>query len=947
MSVLVKRLLSLSVVCLAACSSASPSTTPPPKDAAAEAAPDPALQIPLTRTIDSPDVSAPVDVVRDQWGIPHIYGATLPDVAFAEGYMMASDRMVEMDLVRAQAEGTLSAFLGLLDSSLLQADIQIRMHHLKSTAQASFTALQASTDAKDKNIAKTLTSFAAGINAWLADVKSGKVTFPPAVETAYDPKKALPWTEVDSVAISFYQAFELAFDAATEMNLTETDVAGAAIFDEATDPVLKARAGIAKDFEILTPFDPTFTLPSGWTGFNGDNSMALYKNKKERKNLLSALVRDRKMVRGMGNDHLVNTSRGSNNFIIGPDLSQTGHVLVANDPHLSLTNPPIMYLVHLVATDPVIPVNAMGIMIPGIPGVLIGNNEHLAWGLTTNYIDVTDVYQETIVPCAGKAPCVKFNGKAVPTVPRVETFQIGFFNNISSTAQVTFYDVPQHGPIFPSFDAKGKELPLTQTELSTKYTGYEPSQLLRGVLGVVTATTMQDAIASLDRDFQYGGQNWVIGDDQGNFGWTEIIRVPRRAAGFAPYKVLPGDGSAEWGPNMDPKYIPHAYSPKAGFLATANNDPIGVTAKNNPFFGQPVVDGSPLYAGFNYDPGTRVGRITKRIGALTAGGKKVALSDIASIQSDNVSEWAQAFAPTFIQTASDLAAEIKTPGAHPDLTAIVTAADATAKGLVSQAHDLVAAWTTFETSSGLGDEASAADVANSQAALLYAVWLVNFKHLALDDEITKLGVTPDDFRIKKLLAVMIGDPKSLATGVSSVTNDATLFDDITTTPIESKEQISASAIIAALDYLVKTIGPDITAWRWGTIHTLTLGFLTGTAGALNLPAMGDKTFPNGYPRHGDDGTVDVGNHGWSLTDFTYDAGPVMRFACEVAKGAMHPINVLPGGEIMDPSSPHYQDQIALWRQNQAFDLAYYPADVIASAKKEYAANKDGRIRFQP
>jgi penicillin amidase len=943
--VLERTILLLSLLTLAtACGSSSSGTTG--KDAAAEAAPDPALQIPITRTIQSPDLSATVEVVRDQWGIPHIYGSTLPDVAFAEGYVMASDRMIEMDLGRGQAEGTLAQFLGALDSELLQSDIQMRLHHLRSTAEQAFSQLQASTDPNDKNLVKSLTSFAAGVNQWLSDVKSGKVTFPAEVQKDYPPRKALPWTEVDSIALSYLQAFELAFDADTEMTLTQIDAQGAAVFDDSIDPTLKARKGIAKDFEILTPFDPTYTLPSGWTGFNGDNSTALYKTRKERRRLLSLLERGRRMVHGIGDDHLVSQSRGSNNFIIGPELSQTGHVLVANDTHLSLSNPPIFYLVHLVVTDPSAPVDAIGVNFPGIPGIVLGSNEHIAWGATVNNIDVTDVYQETIVPCSGTAPCVKFNGKAVPTVPRVETFNIGIFNTITSTAKVTYYDVPQHGPIVPSFDSTGKELPLGPTELSIKYTGYEPAQLLRGVLGVVTASTMEDAVKSLDRDFKYGGQNWVIGDDQGNFGWTEVIRVPRRAAGYAPYKVLPGDGSAEWGADMDPKYIPHAYSPKVGFLATANADPIGVTAKNNPFFGQPVVGSSPLYLGFDYDPGTRVGRITKRIQAMTAGGKKLAQSDIPSIQADIVSEYAQAFVPTFLTTASDLAAEIATPGTHPDLTAIVTAADSTAKGLVSQAHDIVAAWTSFATSSGLEEETSAADVAESQGALLHAVWLVNFKHLALDDEITKLGVTPDDDMMKKLLAVMCNDPKSLATGLSS-TGDSVLFDDLTTTPIESKEQIAASAVFAALDYLIKTLGSDITAWRWGTIHTLTLDYLTGTDGALNLPPTGDKTYPSGYPRHGDDGTVDVGYHGWSLTDFTYDEGPAIRFACEVAPGAMHPMNVIPGGETLDPNSPHYQDQMALWRKNQAFDLAFYAKDVLASAKQEYATNKDGRIHFEP
>ncbi len=943
------RLIALASV-LVGCSSSSTSVTPQDAghdaDAAPAPPPDPATVVPVARTIKSSSLSGPVDLVRDEWGIPHIYGASMPDVAFAEGYIMANDRIVEMDFGRASAEGTLGALAGSFDAALLQSDYQMRMHHLKSTAEQAWNELKASKDPKDEELAHTLTSFAAGVNQWFADVKAGTVKFPAEEGMTYEPGRAVPWTEVDSIALSYLQAFELAFDADTELMLSELDVQGAMVFDDSSDPVLSARKGIAKDLQILSPFDPTYTLPTGWTGFNGDNSMALTRDKKARRRLAAVLDEDRRRMRNVGNDHLLHPSRGSNNFIIGPSLSQSGHVLVANDTHLMLSNPPVFYLVHLSASGGAFPANAMGVNFPGIPGIVLGNNEHMAWGATVNNIDVTDVYQETIVPCPGKAPCVKFNGKAVPTVPRVETFQVGLFNIITGTKTVTYYDVPQHGPIIPRFDSKGNELPLGPTEMSIKYTGYEPAQLIRGVANLFTASTMQDGVAALDRDFKYGGQNWVIGDDKGNFGWTEVIRVPLRAKGFAPYKVLPGDGRAEWGADMDRKYIPHAYNPKKGFLATANADPIGVTAKNDPFFGQPAPNGTPLYLGFDYDPGTRVGRITKRIEQMTAGGKKLSASDIGSIQADDVSEWAETFAPVLVSTAADLAAEIKTPGSHPSLSAIATGADANARSLVQTMHDVVAAWSSFDTSSGLVDETSPSQVKDSQAALLHAVWLVNFKHLALDDEINKLGVTPSDDMVKKLLVHMVTDPKNLATGVSSMTGDSVLFDDLTTGPIESKEQIAASAIIATLDYLVKTLGPDSSKWRWGSVHTLTLGYLTGT-GALNLPPTGDKTYPNGYPRHGDDGTVDVGYHGFSLTNFTYGEGPAIRFGCELAPGAVHAVNALPGGETDDSTSPHFSDQLQLWLKNQTFDLAYYPADVKASIQKEYAKNKDGRLRFTP
>ena len=515
----------------------------------------------------------------------------------------------------------------------------------------------------------------------------------------------------------------------------------------------------------------------------------------------------------------------------------------------------------------------------------------------------------------------------------------------------TFYDVPQHGPIVPRLDANSNVLPLGASELSIKYTGYQPAQLLRGLLGVFTAKTMQEAVASLDKDFLVGGENWLIGDDQGNFGWTQTCTVPRRAAGHAPWLVLPGDGSAEWGASMDRHYIPHAYNPAVGFITTANNDPIGVTANNDPFFSQPVVGGSPLYLGFDYDPGTRVGRMTKRIQADIASGHKFTLADVSSIQSDTISEWGEAMAPTFITTASHLVTEMATPGTYPDLDPVIAGADATAKGLVQQAHDIMAAWTSFDTPSGLESGATPQQVADSQAALLDAVFYSNFAHLTFDDEIAVLGVAPfDDSNLRKLLVAMCTNPSSLSTGLSS-TGDNILFDNLTTTTVvdqgaEAGHRRAGDHQQHVSDYLVKTLGSDPSKWAWGQIHTLTLDFPLPLP-TLNLPPAMDPTYPNGYPRHGDEGTVDVGAHGLSLTNFTYSEGPAIRFGAELGKTGISAQNALPGGEIFSTTSPHYQDQLAYWLKNATFPLAQTPAAVTTSAQVEYAANKDGRIQFLP
>jgi penicillin amidase len=200
---------------------------------------------------------------------------------------------------------------------------------------------------------------------------------------------------------------------------------------------------------------------------------------------------------------------------------------------------------------------------------------------------------------------------------------------------------------------------------------------------------------------------------------------------------------------------------------------------------------------------------------------------------------------------------------------------------------------------------------------------------------------------RKLLSKMVNDPTHLATALSPQTGDPILFDNLNTpSVVESKRQIAAQALLETLAYLRGRLGATLSVWRWGQVHTLTLEF-PGGINVLNIPAPDDAMYKNGYPRHGDDGTVDVGGHGLSLVDFTYSEGPAIRFVCELDPAGPKARNVLPGGEVFDPSSPHYSDQMALWRQNQTFDLAFTDADVLQSAMKEYQTNQIGRTRFTP
>src|SRR5262249_27122901 len=210
-----------------------------------------------------------------------------------------------------------------------------------------------------------------------------------------------------------------------------------------------------------------------------------------------------------------------------------------------------------------------GMTVPGVPGVILGHNAHIAWGGTDVNHDVTDIYQESIVPCSsGGGDCVMWKGQQVPIQKRQETLQIGALGTITGTLTVTYEIVPHHGPIIPTIQ-NHTIVPRTGSQaLSVRYAGYEPTFEIRAVYKLLRATTVDEAFAALE-DWGFGGLNWVVIDDAGNIGWDPHAHVPWRTTpgcfsydkmsnpqGVTPLAVLPGDGSCEWEGYIASQYLP-------------------------------------------------------------------------------------------------------------------------------------------------------------------------------------------------------------------------------------------------------------------------------------------------------------------------------------------------------------------------------------------------------
>ena len=915
--------------------------------------------VPITETQKLPCVSGPVDVVRDSFGMVHVYATTVPDAMCAMGYQMGRDRHVQLELIRRNAEGRMAEAFGDLSPSLIDDDISASTIGLTRVAQQMCDALDPNgTDKRD------IDAYAAGISAYYARVQSGDESLPKAV-VGFKPSLLTPWTCADTLAIARLQSEALSFDAGSDIDRQDLlDKARAAFNSTASDPQLVRRAGMERDVLRFAPLDPTLVLPGGFPndttltqGFTVHGKSAAQKpaitkasNVRVPPELLAATKGWRDAQEAINTIFGDLVTRGSNNWVVGPGMSADGHPLVSNDPHLSLSAPSVFWMVHLSVHAPAGQDNSddlevAGLAFPGIPVVILGENEHVAWGATTAGYDVTDVYSETLTPDGAN---VVFNGGNVPIQKVHEDIAVANGPTVPYDVLV----VPHHGPIIPNIVNHAVVPPdPSKGALSYRWTGLAPSKELVAIQGLERSKTVEDVRTAM-RDFGVGAQNWVSADDQGNIFYTSQSIIPKRAPGAVawdaskytgtlPMFVLPGDGTAEWTGNLEEAYVPHVKNPAQGFVATANADQVGVTLDNDPS-NDKLPNGDPVYIGGDFDWGFRVGRITHR---LTTLGHPATPDDMASIQADVHSPIGSMLAPKLVDAINAAEAERLTPGTHPDLAALVADPRYSAAN-VSAILSWMSSWANdsdYFSESGINPDDNSLDpdpkkTTASQATLLFHVWLSRMTWLTFGDEVTAMKRGFD--RVRALAYIWTApDATKLAT-YDATSKESSLFDDLTTPAIETSSQLAVTSLLDALDYLNGKYGTDRNKWRWGIPHTLTFSALVPLWGTLSIPPNGDQTFPNGFPRHGDLATIDVANFGESSSlanqDFTYGSGPTQRFVADVQSPAPVSRNALPGGEVWDNQSPHFRDEADRWRRNQNRSVWILRADVIKDAQERIA-----------
>lgn len=909
-------------------------------------------QLTVDETLSIPGLSQPVDVVRDQYGTAHVNAQNMADLGVALGYTQAEDRLQQMDLFRRFASGTVSELFGALQPEQIDADLSIRMHRMRPLAAQAWDDLQASSDPDDVDLVALLDGFARGVNFYLDDLQAGKRAIDPALLTFFDPARTPNWSPVDTLAIARLQSHLLSYDEGDELWASELIELSRLTFDQ-SDPALARRMGAEVDLYPLAPQDATATVegfPDGRLHARAPDSQHVGARPRVSPDVL-ARARGTVAPKTELARRLLDRRNGSNSWVVGPQHTD-GSAIMSNDPHLTMSSPSFLYLSHVTVPGSL---DVAGVGFAGIPGIVIGHNQHVAWGATTVNHDVTDYYLEEVVPClSGPGDCVMFEGQEVAIESWEETIQIGALGTIIDTLTVTYERIPHHGPIIPTIADHDIVPRASGSAVSLRYTGHDVSFESRALMKLWRAGDVQEAITALEH-FWFGGQNWVFVDSGGAIGWTSHARVPLRSPGcftyhatdmpdgLAPFLLLPADGSCEWEGWMDPRYIPNAIEPESGYLITANQDPIGITFDGDPLNG-PMVEGRPLYLGAMYNEGYRQGRITRRIQDQIASGEPMSMETMMGIQADAASNLGDRMRPHILAATARMEQEIANPGTHVEIGDWLAGLSPMRVQALTDAAARIQAW-TLNTPPAVQDDVTADEIADSVATSIFNGWAVVFFESVVGDELAAMDVPFQNRNIRGVVA-MLERPESLQTGLAPETGEPVLCDDLETSEsIESCTILILRALDGAISWAQSAEGfdtQDMNDWRWGRKHTLTLAPLVPVPElAIPAPDDPDPALRNGYPRHGDNYSVDASSPGFTDFDFRYTHGPSMRHIVSFsADGQLNRKIAIPGGVSGHRETGHFRDLMdAYWSQNEYFEPPWTVEQIAASAERYW--------RFEP
>ena len=894
-----------------------------------------AQDLPIGQMTQLAGMQKPGMVIREANGIPHVFALNLHDALFLNGWLHAQDRLFQMDTNRRIASGTLGEVLG---SGALSNDVQLRTFGLRRAAEASLAVYGADARA-------ALDAYTAGVNAFL-QAHPGQLS----------PEYALlgitsipPWTPVDSVAIGKLIALGLSFD-------LDLDATVALISDQTAGKIVGFDgAKLFTDTWRIAPFTKAATIPDA-TGAgaaepirtNSEISIDTSWIKPETFGLLRAYreeIRDNATLMAA-----IDPERhaGSNEWAIAPKNSATGNALIANDPHLSLSEPPNFYPISIRVPGKL---NVAGMGFPGAPFVIQGQNERIAWGSTVHPMDVTDLYQEQFVPepTSPSGLASIYLGKKENVIPIPETYRIWTPGSGLSTVPAAAglpaatLMVPRHGPVLSFDKASG-------VAVTVQYAGFYPTHELEAFMLINQAKNVDDFKAALQY-FDVGSQNFVYGDVDGNIAYLTSGEMPIRedlqankVNGLPPYFVRNGQGGNEWMPVAHPQpqqalpfeilpysEMPQVVNPSNGWFVNANNDPIGQTLDNDPLNLQRP-GGGIYYLNPSYD-GLRAGRITQLVRQKLANGGKLSVADMQSIQADTVLVDAEVFVP-YIAAAMTNA---RKTGADPTLAALggspVVAAAVGQLGTwdFSTPTGIDTGYDAVETN-GVLQPPSAQEISNSVAATIYAAWRSKFLANTVDVVLKTimLPLPPQQQTLSALRFQLENFSTTGGRGSSGISffNVPGVNDAATRRDILILKSVADGMTMLASDEFAPAFNKsaNLSDYRWGKLHRVVFAHLMGNLYSPGAP-FGQPPLPSlpnlpGIATDGGMSTVDAATHNArasTVNGFMFTSGPNRRYVGDMNRVPIGQSS-LPGGVSGDPRSPWFTNLLMPWLTNDTFPV---------------------------
>jgi len=814
-------------------------------------------------TADLPGLTGTVTVMRDGSGIPHIFGDSLTDIARAQGYVHAQEQFFQMDLRRHITAGRLSELVG---EDGVETDTVIRTLGWRRVAEEELPTLKPQTR-------QMLQAYADGVNTYLRGRTPREVAVEYTILGLQLPTPEIEdWSPVDSLAWLKAMAWDLkgnyddelararlsgrlspaqinqiypAYDYDAHPPILGDDewspqVPGRATSSSVPSALTRAGAGTPAD-AAPAPADARVTSPSAQAAYA----------------LVHRALTSIPQLVGSGG------GVGSNSWVVSGAHTTTGKPLLANDPHLGVSQPGIWIQNSLSCrtVSSACPLDVSGFSFAGVPGVVIGHNADIAWGFTNLGPDVSDFYLERVT-----GDTYLRDGAWRPIESHEEVIKVAGGADRRVTVRSTV-----HGPVLSDvidgMSDAGSRAPTAQEgdenesyAVSLAWTGLLPGRTADAILDLNLATDF-DSFREAARSFAVPAQNLLYADRQGHIGYQAPGQVPLRRPALprapAGYWPAPGwDSTYDWQGFVEFSEMPWALDPADGVIVAANQ---AVTRSATPFLTT------------EWDSGWR----STRIGELLATRQKVSPEDMADVQLDTQDAFAKVLVPALLEVP------LEATEADPDSGELLD--------FTREARELLRGW-DFTTPAGDGESAAA-------AAYYNAVWR-NLLELLFDDELPTGLKADGDARWRSAVQRLLTNPKS-----------AWWDNKLTPNVTEGKDEVLRQALVEARLELTRELGKDPDRWQWGKLHRLTLQH--SVLGGDTVPGAVRWLVNEGpYEMPGSSSVVNA--NGWNASEgYEVDWAPSMRMVVDLSDlDASTWINQT--GVSGHPTDSHYSDQIADW-----------------------------------